>query len=279
MPPNEIPPDLESRVRNVLGQSTKFDAPVLPEVAKNVLEVTRDERCEPRSLADLLKRDAAMAAGVLRAANSPAYAPRSPIVSLSHAISRLGLDAIRKIAVLVACNERVFAATGREALARALYFHSTLTAFVAQEVARTLKAGVEDAFIGGLLHDIGQPMALKAIARVEATGRRFSDAEAQSMAIALHQPLGAQALASWGLPPRTLAVVAHHHNPFMAPEHRELVTVVSIADDLAYAFADGVAPDFDALAERQSAVNLYDEDLAALVARREELMAWAKGIT
>ncbi|MFO0672683.1 MAG: HDOD domain-containing protein [Polyangiaceae bacterium] len=279
MPPDEIPPDLESRVQSVLGQSTKYDAPVLPEVAKNVLEVTRDERCEPRSLADLLKRDAAMAAGVLRAANSPAYAPRAPIVSLSHAISRLGLDAIRKIAVLVACNERVFAATGREALARSLYFHSTLTAFVAQEVARKLKAGVEDAFIGGLLHDIGQAVALKAIARVEATGRRFTDAEAQAMALALHQPLGAQALASWGLPPRTLVVVGHHHTPAMAPEHRELVTVVSIADDLAYAFAEGKDVDLASFAARQVTVNLYDEDLLELIARRDELMAWARGIT
>lgn len=280
----ELSSDLHERVAKVLGQTCKYEPPLLPEVARMVLEATRSEACEPRGLADLLRRDAAMAAGVLRAANSPAYAPKAPIVSLSHAISRLGLDAIRRIALLVACNEKVFCARGREALARKLYFHSTLTAFVAQEIARTLKIAVEDAFISALLHDIGQAIALQAVSRIESPARRFADAEAEAIARALHEPLGAQALGSWGLPPRTITVVAHHHEATSVLEHRELVCIVSIADDVAYAMAEGSAEislhvDFDALASRLDVVNLYEEDLRRIVSRRDELVAWSKGIT
>lgn len=275
----DVPVELQERVAKVLGQSCQYEPPLLPEVARAVLEATRTDDFEARAVADLLRRDAAMAAGVLRAANSPAYATKAPIVSLSHAISRLGFDAIRRIALLVACNEKVFCVKGRESITRELYFHSTVTAFVAQEIARHLKVGVEDAFIAGLLHDIGRAIALQAVGRLEKSGRRFADSEVDAIARLLHQPIGAHALGSWGLPSRTLAVVAHHHGPAEATEHQELVFLVSISDEIAHAMAESKPLDMVALAPKLAAVNLYAEDVDTILERKDQLMAFARGLT
>ena len=272
----DLPLELEDRVAKELEEAKP---PVLPEVARAVLEATKSERTEPRSVADILKRDAAMAAGILRTANSPAYAARAAIVSVPQAISRLGFETIRRISMLVACDERVFLVRGREDETRRLYWHSTLTAFVAQEIARTLKQNVEEAFMGGLLHDIGKSVVMQAMASLEKRGRPFSEEEMRAVAMSLHEELGARSLATWGLPVRSVAAVAHHHRPLAAPPlGRDVACIVSVANDVAHGFETGEPLDVDTLSPRLAAINLYFEDLSTIVDRKDELISWTKGL-
>lgn len=255
----------------------KYDAPVLPEVAQAVLRQTSSDDCDPRALADTLKRDAAMAAGVLRMANSPAYAPSMPISSVAQAVARLGLQTIRRIAVTVACESRVFRVKGRENEGRALYFRSTVGAFVAQELARSLRLNVEDAFMGGLLHDLGEIILLGLVAELEASGIPASLDAVRAVLAQRHADVGAAAVERWALLPRVVTAIRHHHDVSGEPDRAAALLFVS--DQIVATFLDQVPLDVTTLAPALESLNLYEEDVQALTARRDEFLAWARGLS
>ena len=66
------------------------EVPLLPKVASEVLTMVYDPNAEASKLAGLIHQDQALAAHVIRVANSPAYMPRNPVVSLQHAVAMLG---------------------------------------------------------------------------------------------------------------------------------------------------------------------------------------------
>ena len=63
-----------------------LDLPLLPPVADQVLMVCNNPRADSTKLSTLIQQDQALAAQILRIANSPAYLPRSPIGSLTQVI-------------------------------------------------------------------------------------------------------------------------------------------------------------------------------------------------
>src|SRR5215470_332766 len=94
---------LETRIA-----SGTLELPILPHVASQVLAMSTSDVTNARSLAALLHHDQAIAAHVLRVANSFFYRPRMPLVSLQQAISRLGLASLREIVITVSMQSRIF---------------------------------------------------------------------------------------------------------------------------------------------------------------------------
>ena len=70
----------------------KVDLPLLPGVAMEVTNVAAQENADSRVIAELLRKDQAMAAHVLRVVSSPVYSGRTEIVSLQQAVARLGVS-------------------------------------------------------------------------------------------------------------------------------------------------------------------------------------------
>lgn len=282
----------------------KPDLPVLPDVTQQVMLLANDPNASLTELAALLSRDAATAAHVLRLANSPLYRGREPIVSLHQAAARLGAKRLRDIAVVVASESRVFRARGFEAEARHAFTHGFLTGLWAQEIARRQRGPVEEAFLCGLLHDVGIPLLLQAAcdALPDAIARR---ADVLTVVDDAHAAAGADLCRRWGLPERIANVLEHHHQlestgndhqsdlvgmcphppleSFASVTHPKaglslrLKDIVLLADDL----ADFCENDVDdaALVARVLAhpaaahLNLYDEDVVELVARKAALLA------
>ena len=85
-----------------------IELPVMPEAAAQILELVNDPAADAKKLAAILQRDPSLATHVLRVANSTAFAPREPIVSLQQAISRLGMTNLTQIATAVAVKTKVF---------------------------------------------------------------------------------------------------------------------------------------------------------------------------
>jgi c-di-GMP-related signal transduction protein len=67
----------------------QVDLPLLPGVAMEVTNVVARESADARAIAELLRKDQAMAAHVLRVVASPVYSGRGQIVSLQQAVARL----------------------------------------------------------------------------------------------------------------------------------------------------------------------------------------------
>jgi len=255
------------------ARAGKLSLPVLSIVAMELL-ATKTEDADARSLAERVQRDPSLAAHVLRVANSARFAPKVPIVSLTQAIGRLGLGTLREIVVSVAVKGSVFKVRGHEAYVEQLWAHALLTGRLAQEIARARRANVEAAFLCGLLHDIGAPVALQGLVDLcqEAGVCLIERAMLQTIA-GLHQEIGAAMIESWRLADWVHACVQFHHDPERATKHQDLVRTTALADALAYWLVEEEGAGLPPGMEHAAALDLYDEDIESIVTRGAALQA------
>jgi putative nucleotidyltransferase with HDIG domain len=258
-----------------------FELPMLPEVATLVMAATQDENCDAKRLSRMIHRDAALAGHVLKLANSPLYAPTVPIVSLQQAVSRLGMKKIREMALVVACQAKVFRVPGQDARVRALFRHSVAAAAYAQEIARLRRWNVEEAFLCGLLHDAGKPVLLQLLVEVERELDLGVDASVvEDVVDEMHGSVGGRLVEEWRLPARLAETIVHHHRPHEAPSAAQSAMMTAIADDLAH-FALQSKPVTEAQLGAHPLLvplNLYRDELDALIARKDAVKAAAEAV-
>ena len=259
----------------------QFELPLLPEVATKVMTATQDENCDAKKLSEMIHRDAALAGHVLRIANSPLYAPTVPIVSLQQAVSRLGMKKIREIALLVACQAKVFRVPGFDQKVRALFKHCVAAGAYAQEIARIRRWNVEESFLCGLLHDAGKPVLLQLLTDVQKEQKIGIEANlVEDVLDEMHGSVGARLVESWKLPERLVETIACHHRPNDARSAGQSAMMTNMADDLAH-YAVGPKT----VAEKHlrehpmlTPLNMYRDELEALLARKTAIVTAAEAL-
>lgn len=130
------------------------DVPAMPAVAQKVMHMLGDPRTTNAALGEALASDQSMASRILQMANSPFFGTRQKIGSISSAIFVLGHAALRSLIITV-CTKGLYKNPGL--MEQKLWEHSLCSAVASRHIA--LKVGMmdpDDAFVGGLLHDIGQ---------------------------------------------------------------------------------------------------------------------------
>jgi putative nucleotidyltransferase with HDIG domain len=184
------------------------------------------------------------------------------------------MQQVREIALAIVCESRVFRVRGFENELSDLFRHCLATAHFAQEIARAKRWNVEEAFLAGLLHDIGQPVLLQAISDLSRElDCRLSKAQAIALAKASHESVGSRLVARWELPIRITEAVFHHHHHMAQPQSGPLFAVVGLADELAHlALCDGTM-DEATLREspRLETLHLYPDELATLLGSSEKV--------
>jgi putative nucleotidyltransferase with HDIG domain len=233
-----------------------------------------------RSLAELVHRDQAIAAHILRIANAPLYRPRVPLVSLQQAISRLGLATLREIVVTVSMQSRMFNIPNYTTEAQALWQHAVYTAAYAREIARRCRRNVEGAFLGGLLHDISKPVLLLALADLQAQLPEPIPPSVVTTAMDVyHTQVGAVLASAWTLPPEVRESMVYHHDYSAAPAYPEAALVTCLADRVAYAL---VQPDIALEHLRHdplwTQLNLYPDDVEALLGEHQAIVQFTEAI-
>jgi putative nucleotidyltransferase with HDIG domain len=212
----------------------KVDLPLLPGVAMEVTNVANQDNADARAIAELLRKDQAMAAHVLRVVSSPVYSGRTQIVSLQQAVARLGVQKIREIALAIAFRVGVFKLKGFEPQITAMFQHSVATALFAQEIARITRRNVEDAFMCGLLHDVGRPVILQALVQILAEQKlRVAPAAVLAACGSHHTEVGGILADSWGLPEAVQMSIRHHHDGAPPDAHVNGVRITALADEVA----------------------------------------------
>lgn len=254
----------------------ELELPLFPETAARVMAACRDENFDLQKLADLITHDQSLAVHLLRVANSAAYAPREPIVSLQQALSRLGVTTVSEIVIAVSLKGRVFAVPGYQTRIRALWMHSAAAAAYAKEVATLLRRGVESAFLCGLLHDVGMPIAMQVLCDLvrEKGSSPVPPPTMEAAMMEFHRELGTRIAQSWRLGPWIASVIRFHHDPLKAVTHQHEVLITSLADELAYwALDDTRGKDaFSAKLPQIAALNLSEQHLEALLAKRGRIL-------
>jgi HD-like signal output (HDOD) protein len=213
----------------------------LPDAAMEVIRIADQPNATAEDLADALLRDPTLGARVLKIVNSAYYGARREVTSITAAINMLGFSAIKSIA-MAASLTRLFRggvlAGGFDI--RELWRHSLAVAVASRELARQVD-GVEpsEAFLAGLVHDIGLVIALQScreqlalVVRDVADIPTLDFCAAEELHIgATHAELGAALCETWRLPTVLHAVTRYHHAP--RPDDVALVYIVALADHLA----------------------------------------------
>ena len=253
-----------------------IELPFLPDTASKVLEASNAEESDARSVAELIQRDQALATHVLHVANSAAYAPKEPIVSLQQAISRLGFGVVCDITIAVSVKGRVFRIPGYQVKVRAMWQHSAMTGVYAKEIARLRRFNVEGAFSCGLIHDVGKPVVMQGFLDIlgEMTTKKVPIKLLESAMDAYHGLVGGALVEQWSLPPWIKASIVHHHDYQNATEFNEDVMCTHLADLLAHwAISEELTDDdFDHDLPVLRELNLYRDEIEHLLQLRHDVL-------
>ena len=270
--------DLAFRFQDSLSdqlQAGSFDVPLLPCVANQLLGLTNDERTNAGELAALIHQDQTVAGHVLKVANSVAYGGHSNIVSLQQAIARLGLDRLRQLAFAVCVQNRVFRLVSHPELVAQLWRHSMASATYAKEIARIRRANLESAFLCGLLHTIGKPVVLQAVADLEGNLKQCLEVEDVWQIVDLfYVDLGAVVVEAWALPEVVKECVLHCNSEVGATAFPAEVKTIYLAHCLACYTVGSDGWDGERIRKLAPFVdlNLYPDDVSALLEKKESVV-------
>lgn len=231
-----LPPD------DLFGWLTTDDlvVPMLPALAHQVIELASDPDVSISRLSALVSKEQVIASRVLGLANSAFSAPLQEISTVHEAIVRLGTSAIRNVVVTVCFTSRMHDPAVYGGHGGQLVDHAIGTAYVARLLAERVRVGQDEAFLCGLLHDIGKLVILKlAHDHRRRTGTPLPDAIVELAILERHAAMGGLALRRWRLPSSLEAPVVYHHEYTAAPSQRRETAVAYAANRLAHRYGFG----------------------------------------
>jgi putative nucleotidyltransferase with HDIG domain len=253
----------------------QLQLPVMPEASALLLSMTSSDDCTIQELSDVVQRDPLLAAHLLRIANSALYSPSYPASSLRLAIARLGILELRRVAITIACQSKIFRLRGWEAEVEELFLHSLATALYASEIAKMVRIGDEEAFLGGLLHDVGHAVVLQGLCDMEKKLQLSLPRPAmKTLADIHHTRIGGRLIEQWGLSPRLAEVIGRHHEEVKKPTAS--LAIVHLADTLAYADPQAI----EALSQDEviASLSLGPKVLDELVAKHRQIVGLAMAL-
>lgn len=194
------------------------DLPLLPQILVSILQLNSDSDDFFDQFELLSKEDPGLALKLLALANSSLSSPADAISSIRGALIRMGVSRIMGLVTSLAV-QRVFMPTQKSQIR--LWQHSIVVAVIAEHFAKLmpeLKIDPEEAYLIGLLHDIGRFImfehASQDLLRVDeqnwTSPEQLAAADIEIFKFT-HSELGYQACKLWQMPKAIADVVRYHH--------------------------------------------------------------------
>ena len=215
------------------------DLPTLPAIAMEVNKMLRDYNTSIKVLSQTIEKDQAIVPRILKLVNSAFFGFRSEISDISRAIVVLGFNTVRNVVISVSIID---AFSGKEVLEdfdiKALWTHSVAVAVTSRYLAeKTRLQAPEDAFTGGLLHDIGKVVLAQffqdLFRRVWASAKQNNlplyDAENREILIT-HAHIGAHLAKKWPLPRSMVDTIRYHYAVRKSAYDINLLMIVHVAN-------------------------------------------------
>jgi HD-like signal output (HDOD) protein len=217
------------------------DVATLPATAQKVLKLTEDENADGETLREAIQGDPVLVARILRRLNSSYYALSHKISDLKTAVSLLGMREIRNLALTVFVSRFYEGGAGHGSYKREnLWAHSVGVAVASRLVARVCgRSACEEAYIAGLLHDLGLILIDQTLRRhfhkvLDAIDEQTPTHIVESRILTFdHALLGGFVARRWNFPDPVADAITFHHQPwcYNGP-HKDIVQVVAVANYL-----------------------------------------------
>jgi putative nucleotidyltransferase with HDIG domain len=253
--------------------------PMLPALAHEAIAVAADAEVTIGRLSQVVAKDPILATRVVQLANAAYCAPLKPVTTLSDAMVRMGTAAVRNM-VIAAClasrgrDDKMYGENGR-----AQIDHAIGTAYMAHLVADHAGWNPDEAFLAGLLHDIGKLLLLKlAHDWSKWHGTPVPNEDLADVLATEHAVAGALLLRASQFPRSLIESVLWHHQPEQATENAREAEVVYLADRLSHRYGFGCDVDETPIADdpRCARLDVSEEWIAMTDVRAPGLVAVAR---
>ncbi len=264
----------------------------LPEVTLRIVQLVEDPTSTAQDLNNVIAKDPALCARILKVVNSAFYGLPGQIGSINRAIVLLGLNAVKNISIAASLSKLFKGGQLTPTFsAKDLWSHSIVVGTATKMIAERMRVGLSDeAFLSGLIHDLGimvqmqfdRHKLIEVIERVSPTPGTDNPAPVADMLEtelqvfgATHQDFGAALCEKWKFPKSFVNVTGFHHQPMTLPsESRRLACMVHLADRLAARLPGGFRLDVNSTeipAEILEELELTGEAVEEMAQRLPEL--------
>ena len=237
-------PESDIRSRLLLAR-----LPAMPQILLKLLEHCQNDDAGMADLAALIAKDPGIASKIFAVANSSAYHRGGMKAGLEHSLAAIGTDMVKTLVI----SESVFQifsnfSQSNGADLRSFWKHSLGAAVIARDIATRLRyPHLEEAYLAGLLHDVGRLALLAAAPREYAASFTAPDdanlcAVEQRTLQVTHAEAGAWLIERWKLDSFLAdSVLYHHENAARLDNAHPLIRIVLLAHLLSQHEADDPA--------------------------------------
>ncbi|MCX6152173.1 MAG: HDOD domain-containing protein [Ignavibacteriales bacterium] len=242
-------PDLlEQKQKTEATLKSIKNLPLIPKVVFNVTKLLNDQAVSTTALTNEIGKDQGLTAKVLSISNSPLYGLQRKVTSLEFAIIVLGSKEISDIVTAISLADVMKFTNDKYFNQDEFLAHSLLVGTASKNICQTLgyfDIG-SDAFVAGVLHDIGIQILYKffntqfklVVNLVKEKKIKFALAEKEIFGLT-HQEVGKFLGDKWNLPGSLVDVLNYHHNPGISNNNKAIPAIVHLADFMTQKFQIG----------------------------------------
>lgn len=257
--------------------SDEFKLPVFSQVALEIQQAINSD-ADIEAIESIIRKDQALAAEILRLANSAFFAGLSKQKTIQQALIRLGLKRVFSI-VMLAAQKQAFQARNPflNEVMESLWKQAAASAAGCRWVAQRcgFQELAEDAFLAGLLHDLGALVVLKANDEIlnDGIASDMTTDVMKEVIDSLHTEYGHRVMLEWELP-QEYAEVARDHHAAETARSSQLLHIVRLVDAVCRKVGIGLTHDPDLALEGLPEVQhlgIKDVHLAELEITMEDM--------
>jgi putative nucleotidyltransferase with HDIG domain len=232
------PAEQAKRVKRITD--SLISLPTLPTVVAKMLELVDNPKTSASSLANLIGRDQVLTAKILKLANSSFYAFPRQIATVKLALVVLGFESVKEMALSFSVLSSFKGENNKHFDTSLFWQHSVSVGACTRMLAReTCYRLAGEAFVAGLLHDIGKVVLNQYLpkefgeiqTRIFEGGQACEEAE-KAVIGATHAEVGAWLAERWNLPVSLVEAIRWHQRPEQCPRNAELPLLVYLGDYL-----------------------------------------------
>lgn len=181
--------------------------PALPELARDVLKLTRQENSQLKDFVEKIKKDQGLSSKIIKLVNSPFYGLRKDVNSIDRATVFLGVNTIKNLALAVSTEGyynkqfNLYHTSGQQ-----MWIHSFNVACLAENIGKLCSQDSEALYLAGLMHDLGKTVL------VDFLVKEVESPEDETEALGLDHPAVSEfILNKWSVSKEITEAVKNHH--------------------------------------------------------------------
>ena len=227
------------RIKDIIGKIDRL--PTVPATYSTLTEKLADPDCSIKEIAEIIEKDPSISAKILQLVNSAFFGLSRQISNIQTAISQIGMNMLKNLVLSVEIFRSFEENTPTKFSIEEIQEISLSTAKIAKTITDDKKLA-EDAYIAGILHQIGELILayhlteeFNQVRQLMKTKPELSQNQAELEVIGItHAEIGAYLLGIWGIPYNVIEAVANYMIPNTVPhESFDIVDVVAISAALA----------------------------------------------